>query len=97
MDSVPISKFEHRVARWASRLRKEGRALRVTQRGETSVIVLPEQVYEELQKDKAEKEALQIKALIEAGDRAFREGRFVTHEEVGRRLGLLPARKRRRK
>ena len=41
-------------------------------------------------------EALGIKVLVEEGERAFADGRYQTHEEVARRLGLVPPRRTRK-
>lgn len=94
MDSVPISKFEHRVARWASRLHKERKPLRVTQRGETSLVVFPKDVYREFIDEMEKLKALEIRLLIAAGERDIALGRVYTHQQVGRMLGLTPPKKK---
>ena len=96
MDIIPISQFEHRVAHWAARIRKQRRPLHITQRGKTSLVVVSKDLFDQWQRQQEELQALEIKLLIEAGDRAFREGKFVTHEEVGRRLGLIPRTRKRK-
>ena len=68
MPTVPISKFEHRVARWAKHLKKT-------------------------------RQPLEIKLLVDAGERDVAAGRVYTHEQVGRMLrsNSLPRASRRRK
>lgn len=83
MPSVPISEFEGRVARWAARLRKSQDPVEVTQRGKPTLVILNKEAYDRLV---SYLNALEIKLLVEAGERAFAEGRFITHEEMTRRL-----------
>ncbi|GEM_PF-678799 len=97
MTSIPISEFEHRVARWISHVEKTGEPLEISQRGRAKLVILHKNTFEQWKAERERHQALEIRLLVEAGDRAFREGRFQTHEEVGRRLGLLPGRKKRRR
>lgn len=86
MASIPISEFEHRVARWIAHLERTREPLEILQRGRGKVVVLDKSTFEEFKSDRERLQALEIKLLVEEGERAYKEGRFVTHEEVGRRL-----------
>jgi PHD/YefM family antitoxin component YafN of YafNO toxin-antitoxin module len=97
MAVVPISEFEHRVAKWIAHLEKTREPLEISQRGRTKLVALDKATFDELKADRARLQAIEIKLLVEEGERAFREGRFLTHEQVGQRLGLARPRRRRRR
>lgn len=96
MPSVPISQFEHRVARWASRLKKNREPLEISQHGYTSLVVLDKDTFEEWKADRERLQALEILLLVQEGERAIAKGRVLSHEAVGRRFGLAPRKKKRR-
>lgn len=97
MAAVPISEFEHRVAKWIAHLEKTRQPLEISQRGRTKIVALDAASYEQLKADQELLRALEIKLLVEAGDRAIREGRTMTHEEVGRKFGITRSRGRRKR
>ena len=86
MATVPISEFEHRVARWATELRKTREPLEISQRGRASLVVLDKQTFDDWTADRERLQAMEIKLLVDAGTRAFARGRSVTHTEVAKRL-----------
>lgn len=94
MASVPISQFEHRVARWTKEVERSREPLEVSQRGVTRLVVLDRQTFEEWKADRERLQALEIRLLVDAGEAAFRRGKFKSHEEVGQLLDK--ARRRRR-
>ncbi len=94
--TIPISEFEHRVARWAEHLRKTGEPLQVSQRGRTSLVVLDSQTFERWRLDRERLQALEIKLLVQEGEKAFRRGRWLPHQAVGKRLKGSGRRVRRR-
>ncbi len=95
MPSVPISEFEHRVAKWAKVLSKTRKPLEITQRGRTNLVVMHKATYDQIQKELLQKQALEIKLLVEEGERAIREGRYYTQEQV-EKMFRVPRRRRRR-
>lgn len=97
LDTIPISQFEHRVAKWAARLKRERKPLRITQRGETTLVVFPKDLFVEWAADREKTQALELRLLIAAGERDFALGRYHTHEEVGRMLGLTGRKKKTRR
>lgn len=94
MASIAISEFEHRVAKWAVRLKKSREPLEVMQRGKTGLVVLDKETYDQWVVDRERLQALEVKFLVEEGERAFRRGRVLSHEAVGKRLGLKRASKK---
>ncbi len=96
MASVPISEFEHKVARWADHLKKTREPLEVSQRGATHIVVLDKATFDELKADRERLQALEIRLLIDEGERAFARGETVSHAAVGKRL-RAGARKGRRR
>ena len=97
MAAVPISEFEHRVAKWIAHLEKTREPLEISQRGRTKMVAMDAATYEEWKKSRELLQALEIKLLVEEGERAIREGRFKTHEEVGRKFGITRSRGRRKR
>jgi PHD/YefM family antitoxin component YafN of YafNO toxin-antitoxin module len=97
--TVPISKFEHRVAQWAKHLKKTRQPLEISQHGRSDIVVLDQQTFQEWQLDRERLQALEIKLLVDAGERDIAAGRVYTHEQVGRMLrsNSLPQASRRRK
>ncbi len=97
MPAVPISEFEHRVAKWIAHMEKTREPLEVSQRGRTKMVAMDAATYEKWKKAWERIQALEIKLLVEAGERAVREGRYKTHEEVERQFGLARARGKRKR
>lgn len=95
LDTIPISQFEHRVAKWAARLRKQRKPLHVTQRGRASLVVLTKEQFDELQADRQRAQALEIRMLIAAGERDIAAGRVYTQKQVEKRLRALDRREKR--
>ena len=96
MPTIPISEFEHRVARWVEHLQKTREPLEISQRGRTHIVVLDKATFEEWKADRERAQALEIKLLVQEGERAFKRGRFRNHEDVGKRL-RTPRQRRKRK
>jgi len=86
MASVPISAFEHRVAQWAKRICDTHEPLEVSQRGRTRLVVLDNETFEQWSRDRERLQALEIKVLVDEGEKAFAKGRWLSHQAVGRRL-----------
>lgn len=86
MAAIPISQFEHRVARWATELRRTREPLEVSQRGVTKLVVLDLETFQQWKADRERLQALEIKLLVDAGEQAFARGDFQSHEQVGRAL-----------
>lgn len=97
MPTVPISKFEHRVAKWAKHLKKTRQPLEVSQHGRADIVVLDQQTFQEWQSDRERLQALEIKLLVDAGERDIAAGRVFSHEEVGRMLRNKSSRRSRRR
>lgn len=97
MASIPISQFEHRVARWSKELERSREPLEVSQRGVTRLVVLDRQTFEEWKADQERLRALEIRMLVDAGEEAFRRGEFRSHGEVGELLTKKPRRRGRRR
>lgn len=97
MASVPISQFEHRVARWSKELERTRAPLEVSQRGVTRLVVLDRETFEEWKADRERLQALEIRMLVTAGEDAFRGGKYQSHEEVGRSLEKKRRKRGRRK
>jgi PHD/YefM family antitoxin component YafN of YafNO toxin-antitoxin module len=96
MPAIPISEFEHRVARWVEHLRKTREPLEITQRGRANLVVMDKETFEEWKADRERLQALEIKVLVEAGERDIAAGRVHSHEQVGKMLGLTPRRSKRK-
>lgn len=86
MAAIPISQFEHRVARWANEVKRTREPLEVSQRGVTQLVVLDRETFEEWKADRERLQALEIKLLVDAGEESFRRDTAVSHEQVGRTL-----------
>jgi len=97
MPSIPISEFEHRVAKWAKVLSKTREPLEITQRGRTNLVVMDKASYDQIQQDRLRMQALEIKLLVDAAERDIAEGRVYTQEEVEGRLRKLDRKAKRRK
>ena len=95
MAAVPISEFEHRVAKWIAHLEKTRQPLEISQRGRTKIVALDAASYEQLKADQELLRAIEIKLLIEAGERDVAKGRLLTQEQV-ERMALGDRRKKRR-
>jgi len=96
MPTIPISEFEHRVARWVEHLQKTREPLEISQRGRTHIVVLDKATFEEWKADRERLQALEIKLLVQEGERAFARGRFYSHEEVDKRLRASGRRRKRK-
>jgi PHD/YefM family antitoxin component YafN of YafNO toxin-antitoxin module len=96
MAAIPISEFEHRVAQWVEHLRKTREPLEITQRGHANLVVMDKDTYEEWKADRERLQALEIKVLVEAGERDIAAGRVYSHQQVGRMLGLMPKPKKKK-
>lgn len=86
MPTIPISQFEHRVAKWAKHLKKVRLPLEISQHGRADIVVLDQQTFQEWQSDRERLQALEIKLLVDAGERDLAAGRVLSHAQVGRRL-----------
>lgn len=95
MASVPISQFEHRVARWTKELERSREPLEVSQHGVTKLVVFDRQTFEVWKAGQERLRALEIRLLVTAGEEAFRRGAFKSHAQVGAMLARPPRRKRR--
>lgn len=88
MTSIAISEFEHRVAKWAEYLKKTKEPLEVMRRGKTDLVVLDKETFDQWKADRERLQALEVKLLVDEGERAFARGRVMAHEDVGKRLGF---------
>ncbi len=95
MAAVPISEFEHRVAKWIAHLEKTREPLEISQRGRTKIVALDAASYDRLKADQELLRAIEIKLLIEAGERDVAKGRLLTQEQV-ERMALGGRRRKRR-
>jgi PHD/YefM family antitoxin component YafN of YafNO toxin-antitoxin module len=95
MAAVPISEFEHRVAKWIAHLEKTRQPLEISQRGRTKMVAIDAASYERLLADQELLHAIEIKLLIEAGERDVAKGRLLTHEQV-EKMALGDRRRKRR-
>lgn len=93
---VPISEFEHRVAKWIAHMEKTREPLEVSQRGHTKLVVMDKTTFEELKEERERLRALEIKLLVEAGERDIAAGKLLTHEQVERMARQKPRRRRRK-
>lgn len=59
-------------------------------------MVLDKSAFDELQADRLRMQAMEIKLLIEEGEKAIREGRFYTQEQV-EEMFKVPDRKKKRR
>jgi len=96
MQVVPISEFEHRVAKWIAHLEQTREPLQISQRGRTKMVAMDKATFEELQADRERLQAIEIKLLVEAGERDIAAGRTIAHEEVERMVRQRPPRRKRR-
>lgn len=71
--------------------------LDVSQRGVTKLVVLDRETFEQWKADRERLQALEIKLLVDAGEEAFRGGKYVTHEQLGRKLARRGPRRSRAK
>jgi PHD/YefM family antitoxin component YafN of YafNO toxin-antitoxin module len=94
MPTVPISQFEHRVAQWSDELKRTREPLEISQRGNIALVVLDRETFEEWKNDRERLQALEIRLLVDAGERAARAGKVKSHAAVGR-LVRKPRRARR--
>lgn len=97
MPTIPISKFEHRVAKWVKHVKKLRQPLEISQHGRTDIVVLDQQTFQEWQSDRERLQALEIKLLVDAGERDIAAGRVLSHEQVGRILRKKPPRRNSRR
>jgi len=96
MTSIPISEFEHRVAKWIAHLEKTREPLEISQRGRAKLVVLDKTTYDQWKADRELTQALEIKFLVERGLEDIRKGRVYTQEQVEKML-FAADRKRKRK
>lgn len=96
MAAIPISEFEHRVARWVIRLKKQREPLHITQRGKPALVVLSQDLFEEWTAERQKAQAFELRMLIEAGERDIAAGRVYTQEQVEKRLRQLDRRGKRK-
>lgn len=96
MLTVPISEFEHRVAKWIAHMEKTREPLEVSQRGHAKLVVMDKTTFEELKDERERLRALEIKLLVEAGERDIAAGRLLTQEQVERMARQKPRRRRRK-
>lgn len=94
--TIPISEFEHRVARWIEHLERTRKPLEVSQRGKSKIVVMDKETYDEWERQRELLQALEIKLLVEQGERDIAAGRVYTHEQVGEMFGFLPKKKQRK-
>jgi PHD/YefM family antitoxin component YafN of YafNO toxin-antitoxin module len=96
MASIPISQFEHRVAHWSEELHRTREPLEISQRGSTTLVVLDRETYDQWKADRERLQALEIRLLVDTGERDFKASRYLTHAQVGKLLSKPRRRKRAR-
>lgn len=85
---IPITDLQRQAAKVVSDVNKSSEPIIITQRGRPAAVLLSAKRYAEIEEDLAEFDDLELEYLIALGEKAKKEGDFLSLEEVRTRLGF---------
>ena len=85
---VPISDLQRQAKQIIGSLADSDEQVIVTQRGRATAVIISADRYEEIEDDLKKLDELELLDLVEEARQAIKNGDFISHDEVKRRLNF---------